>query len=233
MKRIIEKIIATLKNDPSYKLDDSYSFKQLFYILWHRFFQVVRGYILKLRVSSSGIIFCGKRVIIHHAYQFKAGENLILEEGVFISALSSNGIIAGNNVTIAKFAILTCTGVIANKGVGIRIGNNSAVGAQSFLGGQGGITIGNDVIMGPQVKIFSENHNYEHKDILIRKQGESRKGVTIGDNCWIGAGVIILDGVSLGQGCVVAAGSVVTKSIADNSIVAGIPAKVIKSRTAG
>ena len=99
-----------------------------------------------------------------------------------------------------------------------------------FLADKGGIKIGNDVIMGPQVKIFSENHNYSQTYILIRKQGESRKGVTIGDNCWIGAGVTILDGVSIANGCVIAAGSVVTKSIPENAIVAGVPAKVIKLR---
>lgn len=230
MRKIIEKFIARLKNDPSYKLDASYTGRQLVYIVYYRFFQICRGVFLKLTISAPGIIFCGRRVVIQHGYQFMAGKNLILEEGVHINALSEIGIIAGNNVTIAKYAILTCTGVIANKGTGIRIGNNSAVGAQSFLGGQGGITIGNDVIMGPHVKIFSENHKYNHPDIVIRKQGESRKGVVIGDNCWVGAGVTILAGVTISNGCIVAAGSVVTKSIPENSMVAGIPAKVIKSR---
>lgn len=185
---------------------------------------------MKLRISSSGVVFSGRWVKLQFGYQFKAGKSLILEDGVHINALSKNGIRVGDHVTIAKYAILSCTGVIANKGIGIIIGNNSAVGAQSFLGGQGGIEIGNNVIMGPQVKIFSENHNYNQPDVLIRKQGESRMGVTIGDNCWIGASVTILDGVSIARGCVIAAGSVVTRSMPENSIVAGIPAKVIKSR---
>lgn len=230
MRNSVEKIIARLKNDASYKLDDSYSGRQLFYIVYYRFFQVCRGFFLKATITSSGMIFCGRRVVIQHGYQFSAGKNLILEDGVQINALSEKGIVAGDNVTIAKYAILTCTGVIANKGIGIVIGNNSAVGAQSFLGGQGGITIGNDVIMGPHVKVFSENHNYDHPLTVIRKQGESRKGVFIGDNCWIGAGVIILDGVSISNGCIIAAGSVVTDSIPENSVVAGVPGRVIKSR---
>ncbi|MBS1505293.1 MAG: acyltransferase [Bacteroidetes bacterium] len=231
MRRLIEKIIALLKGDPAYRLDTTYSFRQLFFIVWYRMGQVARGFFIKIRISASGIIFGGRGVIVQHAYQVRAGKNLILEEGVFINALSENGIILGDNVTIAKMAILSCTGVIANKGVGISIGNNSAVGAQSFLGGQGGINIGNDVIMGPQVKIFSENHNYAQLDVIIRKQGESRKGVTIGDNCWIGAGVTILDGVVIEAGCVIAAGAVVTKSVPANSIVAGVPAKIIQTRS--
>jgi acetyltransferase-like isoleucine patch superfamily enzyme len=176
------------------------------------------------------MLFCGPGVSIQHGYKLTCGRNCIFEEGVKINALSVNGINCGNNVTIAKDSILNCTGVISNKGSGIQIGDNSAIGAQSFLGGQGGIKIGSDVIMGPQVKIFSENHNFSQIDIVIRKQGENRKGVSIGDNCWIGAGTIILDGVSIGRGCVIAAGSVLTRSVPENVIVAGVPAKILKPR---
>ena len=230
LRSLIEKLIRNLKRDSLYELDKSYSMKQLTFILWYRFAQLVRGFFLKMRIYSSGIVFCGRRVVVEHGYQLRVGRNLIIEDNVYINALSQNGISVGNNVTIAKFSVLSSTGVIARKGTGIWIGNNSAIGAQSFLGGQGGISIGNDVIMGPQVKIFSENHNYNMSGVLIREQGESRKGVSIGNNCWIGAGVIILDGVAIADGCVIAGGSVITKSVDRNSIVAGVPGKVMGTR---
>lgn len=230
MKKIVEKLIAKLKNDPSYQLDNNYTSRQLFYIVLYRMFQIFRGFFFKISATTSGIVFCGKGVIIQHGYQFLAGKSLILEEGVHINALSKQGIIFGDNVTIGKYAILLCTGVISNKGTGITIGDKCAIGAQSFLGGQGGIKIGNDVIIGPGVKIFSENHNYQHPEILIYKQGETRRGVVIEDNCWIGAGTTILDGVSISKGCVIAAGSVVTRTLPENSIAAGVPARVIKRR---
>jgi acetyltransferase-like isoleucine patch superfamily enzyme len=229
--RTSEAVIRKLKRDPSYRIRSEYSNRQFVSILTGRFFQAIRGIWLKIRLGrSKGIIFAGRRVIVEHAYAVRAQRSLIVEDNVFINGLSKNGIILGSNVTIAKGSILVCTGVISNIGEGILIGDNSAVGAQSFLGGQGGIKIGNDVIMGPQVKIFSENHNMHLKDILIRKQGESRKGVVIGDNCWIGAGVTILDGVTIGEGAVIAAGSVVTKNVPAFAVSGGVPAKVLKSR---
>jgi acetyltransferase-like isoleucine patch superfamily enzyme len=231
MVSIIEKIIKLLKKDPNYQFKSSYSNRDFLRIVCLRSIQLFRGFILKIWLNSSGtFIFCGRNVNIEHGYKISVGKSFIIEDFVHINALSEKGISIGDNVTIAKFAVIVCTGVIANKGVGIKIGNNTAIGAQSFIGGQGGIEIGNDVLMGPQVKIFSENHNFENINLLVRQQGESRRGVTIDDNCWIGAGVTILDGVTIGKGCIVAAGSVVTTSIPENSVVAGVPAKILKER---
>ena len=178
----------------------------------------------------AGLFFCGRKVVIEYGYQLSAGPNLILEDLVQISALSEKGISLGRNVTIGKSAILVCTGVIANRGVGIEIGDYSAVGAHSFLGGQGGVRLGQNVIMGPGVRIFSENHNYGDLGIPIRLQGENRKGVLVEDDCWVGSGVTILDGVTVGTGSLIAAGSVVTKDVPPFSIAAGVPAKVIGDR---
>lgn len=234
MIKFVEKLIRLIKSDNSYKFRLELSSRELLIIVHLRLAQIIKGLWHRHKFSKvNGLIFCGHNVHIEFGYRIKSGKNLILEDNVYINALSEKGIILGHNVTIAKNSILQCTGVIANKGIGILIGNNSAVGAQSYLGGQGGIEIGNDVIMGPGVRIFSENHNYNNAGEIIRKQGENRKGVKILNNCWIGASSTILDGVIINEGCVVAAGSVVTKSVPANSIVAGIPAKVIKDRIKG
>lgn len=228
---IIEKIIRKLKNNPDYKWESAYSGKDLAAFSFVRGIQIIRGTFLRLFLKKSqGFIFKGSNVKVRHAYQFTAGRNLILEDNVFINALSEEGITTGDNVSIARDAILVCTGVIAQKGTGIHIGNGTGINAGAYLSGQGGIHIGNDVIIGPGVQIFSENHNFDDPEKLIKDQGVKRMGVTIGNNCWIGARVTILDGVNIGNGCVIAAGSVVTKSTPENTIVAGVPAKVLKSR---
>lgn len=231
---LIEKIIRKLKNDPGYKWESVYSTRDLSVISGRRALQVIRGMWQKIWLKhSSGLLFIGSHVKISHAYQLQCGKNLILEDNVFINALSEEGIQLGDNVSIARDSILICTGVIAQRGKGITIGSGTGINARAYLAGQGGITIGKDVIFGPDVKIFSENHNYSDPLLAIKAQGVSRKGVTIGDNCWLGAGVTILDGVTVGSGCVIAAGSIVSRSIPENSIAAGIPAKIIKNRITG
>lgn len=230
---VIEKIIGKLKGNPAYKFESGYSLRDLSVITWIRTNQLLRGSFLKLFFKrSDGLVFIGSNVSLRHSYQIVAGRNLILDDNVYVNALSHEGIFFGDNVSIGRNSIILCTGVIAQKGTGISIGSGTGINAGAYFSGQGGITIGENVIMGPEVKIFSENHNYEDGHLNIKDQGVTRKGVKIGDNCWIGAGVTILDGVEIGNGCVIAAGSLVSKTIEDNSVAAGIPAKVIKNRIA-
>lgn len=110
----------------------------------------------------------------------------------------------------------------------IKIGKNSMLGENSRI--YGGVTLGDNVLMGPDVKIYTRNHNIENRHIPIVEQGDSFKPVTIGDDVWIGANVIILPGVSIGTGSVIGAGSVVTKSVPEFKIVCGNPAMVKGSR---
>jgi acetyltransferase-like isoleucine patch superfamily enzyme len=231
--RAVERIVAGVKGDAGYRIDTAYTTRQLAVIFWYRGWQWVRGLWLRARARGvHGTVFFGRRVVIEHAGQLSAGPGLILEDGVTLHALSRTGIVLGRNVTVARHAILTCTGVLAEIGEGIRVGDRSAIGAASFLGGQGGITIGSDVIMGPGVRIFSENHNSAAADRPIRTQGVDRRGVRIGDDCWIGGGVTILDGVTIGRGCVVAAGAVVSRDLPDDVLAAGVPARVVRPRVA-
>ena len=226
-----ERIIRRLKNDGSYSLDPRISIPDLLSISLRRGIAVLRGILHRYQFSHfEGMLFAGKNITLLHKKSISVGRSVIIEDFVFMDALSQNGIVLGNNVTIAKFTSIQCTGVIHELGTGVTIGNNSAVGAYSFLGGQGGITIGNNVIMGPKVNIFSENHGFDDLSLPIRLQPTTRKGVVIDDNCWIGANSTILDGVHIGQGCVIAASSVVTKDLPVNSIAAGIPARVIRQR---
>ena len=111
----------------------------------------------------------------------------------------------------------------------ILIGKGSSLGKGSAI--HGPVVIGDYVMMGPEVMIYTQNHNYQQTDIPMVKQGDTEKQkVIIEDDVWIGARVIILPGVTIGKGAIIGAGSVVTKSIDPYQLVGGVPAKTIKSR---
>ncbi len=229
--QFVEKSIRALKHDSSYQLDPALTGRALFQVAFQRGLAILNGGWRRLWLKESrGVLLLGKSVSLRNPQLISVGRSVIIEDFVRIDALSQQGVVLGDNVTIAKFTTIQCTGVIRLLGVGLRIGNNSAIGAYSFLGAQGGITIGNDVIMGPRVSFHAENHRYEDADVPIRLQGETRRGIVVDDDCWIGAGAIILDGVHIARGAVVAAGSVVTKDVPPYAIVAGSPARVIKNR---
>jgi acetyltransferase-like isoleucine patch superfamily enzyme len=231
-QKTTEKAIQKLKRDPSYRLDTALNGRVLFQVLWQRTLAQLRGLYSQLWLQKTGGSLClGRAVRLRHPQLIRMGRAVIIEDNVTIDALSVNGISLGNNVTIAKFTTIQCTGVIRNLGQGLQIGDNSAVGAYSFLGAQGGIQIGANVIMGPRVSFHAENHIYHDTQTPIRLQGESRQGIIVEDDCWIGAGAIILDGVHIGHGSVIAAGSVVTQNVPAYAVMAGVPARLIKTRS--
>lgn len=112
-----------------------------------------------------------------------------------------------------------------NFGRFITIGKNVFINhACSFLD-MGGITIEDDVLIGPRVNLITENHPLEPAD----RRALICKSILIKRNAWIGAGVTILPGVTIGENAVVAAGAVVAKDVPANTVVGGVPAKVIKT----
>jgi maltose O-acetyltransferase len=129
----------------------------------------------------------------------------------------------GRHVNIQK-------GVYFGKGDKISIGDYSGIGENSILGQTDEIQIGNNVLTGPQLMIFTQNHEFKDRTKLIREQGGTNNPVTIEDDVWIGARVTILSGVKIGRGSVIAAGAVVTKSFPPYSIIGGVPAKIIGNR---
>ena len=110
------------------------------------------------------------------------------------------------------------------------IGNNVGISEFAYISLRGDLVIGNDVIIGPGLKIFTENHSFESKNLPYRLQDEIREKVIIGNNVWVGSSVIILAGAIIEDNCVIAAGAVVKKGIYKNSIlIGGVPAKFIKN----
>lgn len=126
----------------------------------------------------------------------------------------------GENVNIERGAVF---------GPLLEIGNNSGIGIDCEV--YGTVRIGDNVMMGPEVVIYTSGHKHDRVDIPMIAQGsDEERPVVIGNDVWIGRRAIIMPGVTIGDGCIIGAGAVVTKDIPKYSIAGGVPAKVIKSR---
>lgn len=230
MRKIINKIIHSLGRS-NYVIDNSLSTSDLIIILFAKSIEVIRGLFFKLFLKkTTGLAFKGKHTKIRFKSKISVGKSIFIGDSVEINALSKNGIQIGDNVSIHRNTIIECTGVIRNIGEGLIIGNNVGIAQNCFIQVRGLVSIGNNVIFGPGVSIFSENHNYSNPDLFINEQGETRKGVIIEDGVWIASGATILDGVTVGNNSIVAAGSIVNKDVPPYAIVGGIPSKILKYR---
>ena len=189
---------------------------------------LLRGVLVFRRLNAR--IFIGKKAEILCPSKISTGRFIKFASGCYVDALSRDGIRLGNNFSLGRGASIECTGSLATLGIGFSAGNNVGIGSFSFLGCAGGISIGDDTILGNFVSMHSENHNFERLDIPIRLQGVTQQGIHIGKNCWIGAKATILDGARIGDHTVIAAGAVVTAGEYEgNAVYGGIPARKLKS----
>ncbi|MEN0140074.1 MAG: DapH/DapD/GlmU-related protein [Rhodococcus sp. (in: high G+C Gram-positive bacteria)] len=193
--------------------------------------EAARGLVLGARYAGASTLhFRGRRVRVTGGAFLRVGRGVCLGDDVRVEAFSRNGIELGDNVTVGRGATIAASGVIANPGTGVVIGDRTAVGMYNTVWGQGGVVIGRDCLLGPNVVIVSENHVYSDENTPIRLQGEERLPVTVGDDCWLGAGVVVVGGVTIGDGSVVGAGSVVTGDLPPGSVAVGSPARIVGSR---
>ena len=128
-----------------------------------------------------------------------------------------------------KVSLLENTLISANRGH-VTIGDNSWLGPNSVIYGNGGVDIGEDVLIASHCVINTVSHNFSRLDIPMNEQEINCEPVVIENDVWIGTGTTILQGVRIGHGSIIGAGAVVTRSIPPLSIALGVPARVTGSR---
>ena len=170
-----------------------------------------------------------KRWVSHGSGRFtrksfkQLGKNVVFEYGVLV--FHPESMMIGHQVYVGHYTILK--GYYKNQLV---IGDRVWIGQGCFFHGAGGMRIGNDVGIGPGVKIITSTHQLDEVNKPIVHATLDYAPVVIEDGCDIGVGAIILPGVRIGQGAQIAAGAVVTRDVAAYTIVAGMPAKLLKKR---
>ncbi len=229
MKKLIQKVI-NLKN-PSFAFDENVSVGLLVSLVMNFAVELVRANVrLMLNLKRPGMVFFGSGVQWFNTGNIQLGKWSKIGKGVYLGGLGKGKLQIGNGVAIGAYSQVIISTSFNHIGEHITIGNNVGIGQYAYLGGAGGLEIKDDCIIGQYFSCHPENHNFDRDDLLIRLQGTTRKPIVVEENCWIGAKVTLLAGVTIGADSVIAAGSVVTKDIPANSIVAGVPAKVIRSR---
>lgn len=128
--------------------------------------------------------------------------------------------------SLGDYSVIESFACINNAVGDVIIGDHTRIGLHNTIIGP--VTIGCHVNLAQGITVTALNHNFEDSDKRIDEQGVSTTPVIIEDDIWIGANAVILPGVTIGNHSVVAAGAVVTKNVPPHSLVAGVPAKIIK-----
>lgn len=166
-------------------------------------------------------------------YPFHAfGQGVSIEYSAEISRAAACDIAIGNGVTIGKQVWLNVARDEASRSPAISLGGGCRIGRRSTISARKCIILENDVLLAPAVLLMDHNHEYSNVNTPIHAQGVTAGGsIRIGKNCWLGYGAVIFCAsgeLTIGQNSVVGANSVVTKSVPPFSVVAGVPARIVK-----
>jgi len=153
--KLINILISKIKGE-KYSLDQSTPLTYMFEIIITRILMIIKGFLIFRKFK---IAFVGKRTSIKCVKNIKFGKGLSIDRDCYVDALSSDGIVVGRNFSLGKKSAIECSGSIKNLGKGFYAGNNVGIGSFSFIGSAGGVSIGDDTIIGNFVSFHSENHN--------------------------------------------------------------------------
>lgn len=187
----------------------------------------IRAVLYRLILRMDGLAAIENGVRLRFAENIKLGHGVYLDCGVYLHA-TPQGIEIGADTIVMHGAVLHVYNFRDIPHSGIKIGRNSLVGEYTVIRGQGGVEIGDRVYTSPFTQILAVNHVFDDPTRSFVEQGITAVGIAIEDDVWLGAGAIITDGVRVGKGAVVAAGAVVTQDVPPHTVVAGVPARVIK-----
>ncbi len=190
---------------------------------------LLRSKIYPLMFASVGrkVVF-GRSMTIRHPHKIHIGDNTVIDDYAVLDAKGEDnrGIRIGSNVMVGRSTVLSC------KNGDISIGDNTNIAMNCFVQSAGDVHIGDFVLFGAYCYVIGGgDHKIDRIDIPIISQGQVVRGIRIEENCWLGGGVLVQDGAAIGRDSILGSGAVVRGHIPAYSIAAGVPARVIRSRT--
>jgi len=171
----------------------------------------------------------GRNIVVWHPGKMWIGNGVVVDDGCYLDA---KGCGLGE-FRIDDSALISRGCIVSGKDGPISIGARVNIGAGCTLYSSTRLEIGPDTMLAADCYIGGGRYNARGRlDMPLSQQPLPRRGVLIEEDCWLGAGVVVVDGVHIGRGSVVGAGAVVTCDVTPYSIVAGVPARLVQMRTA-
>jgi acetyltransferase-like isoleucine patch superfamily enzyme len=190
------------------------------------------GLVLRSKLYRPLFGAAGKKVVIgrncsfRHAHKIQFGQGAIVDDHCLVDAKgeTNKGIVIGDDVYIGRNSSIYC------KNGDIALGDQVNISSSCTIMSSNRVQIGRGTVVGAYCYLLSGGEYDYRSDIPFADQSgtESNGVLSIGENCWLGARVTVLDGASIGDHCVIGAGAVVTSPIPSHSIAFGVPAKVVK-----
>jgi acetyltransferase-like isoleucine patch superfamily enzyme len=189
-------------------------------VLRKRFYRGLLG------ACGRNVIF-GQHVVLRHPWKIRIGDDVVIDDNCLLDAKGDDntGITIGGGVFVGRNSILSCK----NGDIAIADGANIGFNCEVFSASR--VSIGAGTLLAAYTYVIGGDHDFSDPEVSVLAQPRRSAGVTIGDGVWIGAGVKILDGTTIGDRAIVGAGAVVRESVPDHAVAAGVPARVIASRT--
>ena len=168
----------------------------------------------------------GQGVVLRHPAKIRLGDDVVVDDLVVLDAkgTGNRGIAVGTGVFLGRGTILSC------KDGDIVLGDHTNIGFNCEVFSASSVTVGRHGLFAAYTYLVGGGHEFERADVPVVEQGRSSRGITLGDNVWLGTGAKVLDGVRIGNGVVVGAGAVVTEDLPDGAVAVGIPARVVRRR---
>jgi acetyltransferase-like isoleucine patch superfamily enzyme len=187
----------------------------------------LRAVLYRLAMRLDGLAAIEPHVRLRHMRNIRLGRGVYLDQGVYLHA-TPGGIDIGDRTTVMHNTELHVFNFRNLPHAFIRVGKDTFIGESVVIRGQGGVEIGDSVLIAPGAKILAVNHHYTDTARPIIEQGISGNGIVVEEGAWIGGGAVVLDGVRVGRGAVVGAAAVVTRDVPPHTVAVGSPARVVK-----
>ena len=182
----------------------------------------------RLLGACGRIVFFGNDVTLRHPHKIRIGDDVVVDDGCVLDAkgAENDGIAIGNGVFLGRRTIVT------TKDGDIELEDGVNVSAFCMIFSASRVRCGRNTLIAAYTYLVGGGHDLDRTDLAIIDQARPSQGIAIGPNCWLGAGVTVLDGVTVGRDAVIGANSVVTRDVEDFAVAAGSPAATIRLRAA-